>query len=258
MPSHLRILGCSGGIGKDLRTTSLLLDDDILIDAGTGVGDLSLDEMAKIDTIFLTHSHLDHIVSVPLLIDSVGARRDKPIRVFGLSTTIEALQQHIFNNVIWPDFSKIPSVDRPFLKLYTLNVGEVIAVDTRQITVLPASHSVAAVGYAITAGQSTVAFSGDSGPCPAFWDAIQTMAGLKHLIVETSFTDKDHVLADLSSHYCPISLSQTFQPIDPAVQLWISHLKPGQAEQIMSELNHSERLAKKAPKPLIAGQVLVF
>ena len=218
MPSHLRILGCSGGIGKDLRTTSLLLDDDILIDAGTGVGDLSLDEMAKIDTIFLTHSHLDHIVSVPLLIDSVGARRDKPIRVFGLSTTIEALQQHIFNNVIWPDFSKIPSVDRPFLKLYTLNVGEVIAVDTRQIT----------------------------------------MAGLKHLIVETSFTDKDHVLADLSSHYCPISLSQTFQPIDPAVQLWISHLKPGQAEQIMSELNHSERLAKKAPKPLIAGQVLVF
>jgi len=258
MPSHLRILGCSGGIGKNLRTTSMLLDDDVLIDAGTGVGDLSLDEMVKIDTIFLTHSHLDHIVSVPLLIDSVGARRDKPIRVFGLPATIEALQQHIFNNVIWPDFSRIPSVDQPFLKLCTLNLGDVITVGTRQITVLPASHSVAAVGYAITTEKSTLAFTGDSGPCPAFWDATRTLVGLKHLIIETSFTDKDHVLAELSSHYCPISLSQSFQPIDPAVQLWISHLKPGQAEQIMSELNHSERLARKAPKALFAGQVLVF
>jgi len=258
MASHLRILGCSGGIGKNLRTTSLLLDDDVLIDAGTGVGDLSLDEMAKIDTIFLTHSHLDHIVSVPLLIDSVGARRDKPVRVLGLTATIEALKQHIFNNVIWPDFSKIPSVDRPFLKLGTLNLGDVITVGARQITVLPASHSVAAVGYAITTEQSTLAFTGDSGPCSAFWDALGTLPGLKHLIVETSFTDKDHVLAELSSHYCPISLSQSFQPLEPAVQLWISHLKPGQAEQIMAELNHTERLAKTTPKALVAGQVLVF
>ena len=33
---RLRVLGCSGGIGgRHLRTTSYLLDSDILIDAGT-------------------------------------------------------------------------------------------------------------------------------------------------------------------------------------------------------------------------------
>ena len=42
----LRVLGCSGGIGgRHLRTTSLLVDNDILIDAGTGVGDVSLAEL---------------------------------------------------------------------------------------------------------------------------------------------------------------------------------------------------------------------
>jgi len=67
MDSELRILGCSGGFGAGLRTTSFLWDADTLIDAGTGVGDLSLEELLKIDQIFLTHSHLDHIVSIPFL-----------------------------------------------------------------------------------------------------------------------------------------------------------------------------------------------
>ena len=58
---QIRILGCSGGVSANLRTTSLLVDGDVLIDAGTGVGDLSLEEMSRIQHVFLTHSHLDHI-----------------------------------------------------------------------------------------------------------------------------------------------------------------------------------------------------
>ena len=115
MSSQLQILGCSGGIGGDLRTTSLLLDDDILIDAGTGVCDLSLDAMAKIDWVFLTHSHLDHILSLPLLLDSVGAKRSKPVHVYGLPETVATLKQHIFNGKIWPDFSVIPTAEKPFM-----------------------------------------------------------------------------------------------------------------------------------------------
>ena len=43
----LRVLGCSGGIGARARTTSFLVDEDILIDAGTGVEDLSVDDIAQ-------------------------------------------------------------------------------------------------------------------------------------------------------------------------------------------------------------------
>ncbi|HVJ12663.1 MAG TPA: MBL fold metallo-hydrolase, partial [Burkholderiales bacterium] len=86
----LRVLGCSGGIGgRHLRTTSFLLDGDILIDAGTGVGDLTLAELSQIDHIFVTHSHLDHVASIPFLVDTVGGMRSKPLTVYTTQPTIE-------------------------------------------------------------------------------------------------------------------------------------------------------------------------
>jgi ribonuclease BN (tRNA processing enzyme) len=122
----------------------------------------------------------------------------------------------------------------------------------------PASHSVPAVGYALTVGESTIAFTGDSGPCPDFWQAIRTMPKLKHVLIETSFTDQDRFLADLSRHYCPASLAESMQPIDADIQIWISHLKPGQGELIMYELQANSHLAHLKPHPLIAGQILSF
>ncbi|RZI64386.1 MAG: MBL fold metallo-hydrolase, partial [Variovorax sp.] len=104
---QVRVLGCSGAIAKDCRTTSFLIDGDLLVDAGTGVGDLTLDEMAGIDDVLLTHSHLDHIAALPLMIDAVASRRSQPLRVHALRATIEALRAHVFNNVIWPDFASI-------------------------------------------------------------------------------------------------------------------------------------------------------
>ncbi|MBL2595817.1 MBL fold metallo-hydrolase, partial [Klebsiella pneumoniae] len=64
---QIRVLGCSGAIAKDCRTTSFLVGNRILIDAGTVVGDLTLEEMGRIDHVLLTHSHLDHIAALPLM-----------------------------------------------------------------------------------------------------------------------------------------------------------------------------------------------
>ena len=114
---RLRVLGCSGGIGgRHLRTTSMLLDQDILIDAGTGVGDLTLAELTPIDHVFLTHSHLDHVASIPFMVDTVGQMRDKPVTVYAIPATLEILKNHLFNWSIWPDFTQIPSAEAPFLR----------------------------------------------------------------------------------------------------------------------------------------------
>ena len=93
----LKVLGCSGGIGGNLHTTSLLLDHDVLIDAGTGVSELSLTELAMIDHIFVTHSHLDHIACIPFMLDTVGFMRDGPLTVYASEETLGILRQHIFN-----------------------------------------------------------------------------------------------------------------------------------------------------------------
>jgi GNAT superfamily N-acetyltransferase len=124
MSSTLRVLGCSGGISAELRTTSFLLDQDVLIDAGTGVGDLTLDELKNIHQVFVTHSHLDHICSIPFMADAVGAARlaskSPPLQIYGIPETLDALKKHLFNDVIWPDFSVLPTKDHPTIMFHDL------------------------------------------------------------------------------------------------------------------------------------------
>lgn len=237
MSSTLRILGCSGGFGAGLRTTSFLLDRDVLIDAGTGVGDLPINELSLIDHIFLTHSHLDHIVSIAFLADAVGAKREKPIMVYGLQATLDALQKKIFANDIWPDFTRIPSPEAPFLRLQAITPGETIAIGGKTIKAIAVNHVLDAVGYLI--GSDTkgyLAFSGDTTTCPSFWQELNAVEGLKHVIVETSFPDSQIELARLSKHYCPRLLAEDLKNFRPDIPIRISHTKPGESSLVIDEI----------------------
>src|SRR5450830_251463 len=127
----IRVLGCSGAIARGCHTTSFLVGDSVLIDAGTGVGQLTLEEMARVDDVLLTHSHLDHIAALPLMIDAVASSRARPLRVHALRATIEALRSHVFNNVIWPDFASIPSRESPFVSFHDIAIGQTLQLGTR-------------------------------------------------------------------------------------------------------------------------------
>jgi len=163
MPAmKLRILGCSGGIGGNLRATTMLLNSDVLIDAGTGVGDLSIDELAAIDHVFLTHAHLDHVTSLPFLFDTVGWMRSKPLVVHATEPTLEILRQHLFNWKLWPDFTKIPDAQAPYLRFQAIALGETITVSGQKLTQLPANHVVPAAGFQIDSGRSSLVFTGDT------------------------------------------------------------------------------------------------
>ena len=267
MTCNLHILGCSGGIGADLRTTSFLLDHDVLIDAGTGVNDLSLDQLRKIDSVFLTHSHLDHICSIPFMLDAVGATRSKPLMVYGIPETIDALKCHIFNDIIWPDFTKIPTEAQPFLKFRPINVGETISIPTpqnqdRSIYALPVAHSIPAIGYGIESGDSMLVFSGDTGPSEAFWLCVNQLKNLKHLLIETSFTDSEEVLAKLSGHLSPKLLARELANlISSNAKIWVSHLKPDGGKSIVEEIAQSTMLdqaIKKRISELSRNQIITF
>lgn len=251
-----RVLGCSGGIGGALRTTSFLLDDDVLIDAGTGVCSLTLEEMCRIDTIFLTHSHLDHIASIPLLVDSVGYLRKKPITVYGIAETIAALGRHIFNSVIWPDFTVIPSPESPYLRYETLVLGETVEVGGRKITSLPANHTVPAVGYHLDSGAGSLVFSGDTTTNDALWDAVNRIRNLKYLIVETAFSNSELDLAILSKHLCPSLLGEELKKFKGGGPIYITHLKPGELGLIMQEVE--QYAGSVMPEMLLNDQVFEF
>ena len=132
----VKVLGCSGGVNHNVATTSFLIDEDILIDAGTGVCTMPLEKMRRIRHIFITHSHLDHIAAIPLLADTLFDELiGKPIVVHALPETIKALQEHVFNWIIWPDFTELPHKTDAVLKLEPMQAGSSIDIDGRNIII---------------------------------------------------------------------------------------------------------------------------
>lgn len=233
----VRVLGCSGAIAKDCRTTSFLLDADMLIDAGTGVGDLTLDEMRSIDHVFLTHSHLDHVAALPLMVDAIAAQRTTPLRIYALAGTIAALKAHVFNNVIWPDFSVIPSSSAPFIQFQEITCGEVLQINGKKIEALPAVHTVPAVGYAVSAGGPCWVFTGDTERNAAFWRRLNQL-DVAMLVIETAFSNREKDLARRSLHLSPNVLADELAFITEGKQfpIYITHTKPSETELIMAEI----------------------
>ena len=234
---RVRVLGCSGGIGgRHLRTTALLVDHDILIDGGTGVGDLSLAELAAIDHVFLTHSHLDHVACIPFMVDTVGDMRTRPLIVHGQAETLESLRAHIFNWSTWPDFAQIPSAESPYLGYETMELGQTLNMAGRKITALPANHTVPAVGYQLDSGFASLVFTGDTTIHDPLWRAINRIPNLRYLIVETAFSNRERELAAVSKHLCPSMLAQELAKLQHDPEIYITHLKPGQVEVTMQEI----------------------
>jgi len=251
------VLGCSGGIGgAQLRTTSILVDHDLLIDAGTGVADLPLADLALIDHVFLTHSHLDHIAALPLLIDSVSDLRSKPVTVHATAATIDILVRHVFNWSIWPDFNAIPNRERALMQYQSISIGQSVRLGTRTITALPAEHTVPAVGYQLDSGAGSLVFTGDTTSNAAFWPIVNAIANLRYLLIETAFPDEEKVLAEVSKHLCPSMLASELRRLRLAPEIYISHLKPGQIELTMSEIEAA--VSEFEPRMLRRGQVFEF
>jgi ribonuclease BN (tRNA processing enzyme) len=244
----VRVLGCSGAIARDCRTTSFLIDGDVLVDAGTGVGDLTLEEMKGVGHVLLTHSHLDHVAALPLMVDAIASSLTRPIRVYALAGTISALQAHVFNNVIWPDFSRIPSPESPFISFHELRPGETLEITGKRIEVLPAVHTVPSCGYAVSSGKGYWIFTGDTERNPAFWRRVNNM-DVAALVIETAFSNRERDLARRSLHLSPNVLAEELDCIDKAKRfpIYIMHTKPAETELIMAEIQKFDQTQPFGP-----------
>jgi len=252
----LRTLGCSGGIGGNLRTTSFLLDRDVLIDAGTGAGELSLTELSMIDHIFVTHSHLDHIACIPFIVDSVGFMRDRPLTIYTTEETLDILRKHMFNWKIWPDFTRIPNAQKPFMRYQSIELGETVVLNDRKITAIPANHVVPAVGYHLDSGKASLVFSGDTTTNDALWDIVNKIDNLRYLIIETAFSNGEKELAVLSKHLCPDMLADELKKFRRDAEIFITHLKPGEMELTMQEIESC--VHDRRPTMLLNNQQFEF
>ena len=186
---QLRILGCSGGIGGNLRTTSMLLDHDVLIDAGTGVGDLTLTELKQIDHIFVTHSHLDHIACIPFLVDTVGGMRDGAYDRTCDARDLGHPQSPPLQLEDLAGFRGDSQREAPYLRYERFRVGSHQPAAGARSRAVPANHVVPAVGFHLDSGEGSLVFTGDTTTNDALWEVVNRIENLRYLIIETAFSE---------------------------------------------------------------------
>jgi ribonuclease BN (tRNA processing enzyme) len=232
---RLNVLGCSGGIGAGLRTTSFLVDDEILIDAGTGVGDLSLTAMGNIKHVFVTHSHLDHIASIPKIVDTLFSDLCEPLPIYAQPDTIRALQSHIFNWTIWPDFAVLPCKEHPVMKYVPMKPGQPVTIGSKTLEMIRVNHVVPGVAYYVSTESGSFCFSGDTTTNDNLWQRLNEKDRLDVLLVECGFANRDRELAGLAKHYCPELLAADLRKLKHRPKVGISHLKPGEEDLIFEE-----------------------
>lgn len=234
----LTVLGCHGGELPRCRSTCFLVDGQLAIDAGSLTSTLSLEQLVKVDNILLTHSHFDHVKDLPLMSDLIIGRRDKPVTIYSSQECTRTLKRNMFNNVLWPDFTRIKSEKRvPVLKLKPFKAGATFKIGKYTVKSIPVTHPVESCGFVLSDGQTTMAISGDTGPTDKLWQVLNKTSGLKALLLETSFPNKLQGLADISGHLTPQTLEQELKKFDRngcAVLLY--HLKPAFVSQLKDEL----------------------
>ena len=233
----IRVLGCSGGEQPGRRLTAFLINGHVLLDAGAATGALSLDEQARLRAVLLSHSHLDHVVGLAFLGDNLAVKnRTAPISVFSIPPVLEVLREHFFNNLLWPDFTALPSRAQPVFQLSPLQEGAETEIEGLMVTAVSVDHTLPAVGYLIRDRSGAVLYSGDTGPTEKLWSLARGCKDLKAVIVETSFPDRLESLARQSGHLTPGMLKQELAKLSREVPVFITHLKPPFLAEIRKEI----------------------
>jgi cAMP phosphodiesterase len=233
----LQVLGCHGGELPSCRTTCFLVDEVLALDAGALTSTLTLDQLCKVYHILVGHSHFDHIKDLPLLADLVIGRRDAPVTIHASRECAKALRDYMFNNALWPDFTRIPTRKDPVLRIKPFRAGSRFQVGRYSVQSIPVHHPVESCGFVVSDGQTSMAMSGDTGPTDKLWKVLNGVKDLKVLLLETSFPNALQELADLSGHLTPHTLQgelAKFQRNGTDVLLY--HLKPAFVSQLKREL----------------------
>jgi cAMP phosphodiesterase len=237
---EIRVLGCHGSQLPGYKTTCFLLNGRILLDGGTITSVLTAEEQLNIEYVFVTHAHLDHISDIMFLADNLCyLQRERPLVVLSTPHIIATLRHYLFNGVIWPDFSVIPSAENPIIKFEAILPEETVSTAGLDITAIKVSHSVETVGYVIEADEGTVIFMGDTGPTDEIWRIARKKKKRLHAVfIETSLPNGMQPLADMTGHLTPASLEQELVKLgDLHVPIYLYHMKAHLHEVIRAELS---------------------
>jgi ribonuclease BN (tRNA processing enzyme) len=241
--------------GRGYFLSSYVIDDVVAIDAGgLGlIGDLSA--QFAIQDIFLTHSHMDHLASLPIFLETVFQSSQRSVTLHAGESTLETLRRDLFNDRLWPDFIGMSEQGTPFVKVEVLHAGRTVEVEGLRLTPIAVDHVIPTLGFLVEAPGVTVAIPSDTGPTENFWLAAAAAANLKAVFLEASFPDAMTDLAIVSKHLTPAMFAAEARKIGRRVPFIAVHIKPRFYDQVVAELNRLERTNVRIGKP---GTIYMF
>lgn len=260
----VRVLGCHGSAQMvhgakgpiQCGTCGFLVNDQVLVDAGTIGSRLFLDEQRRIRVVLLTHLHFDHIRELPTLADNLVGDIDAPVVIAAIPEVLDGLRTHIFNGTVYPDFFQLPDPARPVFVPHELQAGREDLFCGLGVTPIRVNHVVPTVGFLLREGAQTVLYSGDTYQTDRLWHAAKDATGLRAAFIESSFPNELGELARLTKHLTPALLAEEFAKLArPELPVYAYHLKPRFREQIRQELG---QLGIRHLTALEEGQTLVL
>jgi cAMP phosphodiesterase len=226
------------GSTYECRTCGFLVNETCMVDAGSVSAGLLEAEQGKIRHVLLSHTHFDHIKGLPLLADNlVGRVQNGPVKIRALSEVLDGLRRHIFNDVVFPDFTRLPTVDSAPLAYQAFDEEKTFTFDNLEVTAVRVNHIVPTAGFIVRQGNSAFLYSGDTSETQRIWEVAAKEPRLKAAFIETSFPNDLRDLAKVSGHLTPDMLAREFVKLGrPDLPVYIYHIKPSYRHVIVAEL----------------------
>ncbi len=238
---EIEVLGCYGGVDIKHNPVTFLLDGRYLLDGGSVVKELSLERQQKIQGVFITHCHLDHIKDLCFLADNLVLLGKGPVNVYGLGEVLDMLKRYVMNNKIWPDFFEIKSKKgNSILNLMAVSAGLKLSLNrTYTVELVKTSHSCESSGYIIGKNNKHIVYTGDTGPTEKLWERVNEIPTVKAVFIEISFPNRLRDLAITTGHLTPELFLAELKKIKNAekIKFYIFHMKPPLLEEIKKEIN---------------------
>jgi ribonuclease BN (tRNA processing enzyme) len=233
---RIQVLGGHGGLAKGHSTTSFLIDDTFLIDAGAVASTLAVSEQAKIQNIIISHSHLDHIKDLAFICDNCFGMKTEPFHVYTHETVKQIIMKHLFNETIWPDFTRLPSPSKPTIEFKAVNPEEKFKVGDFLVRGVKVKHPNDAMGFIIEKSDIAVLFTLDTAATNRIWEIAKEYKNIKAIFTEVSFPNSLQDVAIASDHHTPQSLKIEISKMPKEIPIILTHLKPNFRSVIMREI----------------------
>ena len=216
--------------------TTFLVDDVLAVDAGSLGLVGSTEAQARVKDVFLSHTHIDHIASLPIFVENVFQDGERCPTIHATEAVLDSLRRDVFNGRLWPDFLAMSTPEQPFLRLDAIRPGAPVQVGSLRVTAVEVDHLVPTVGFVVEGESASVVIAGDTGPTESLWEAAHAAPNLKAVFLEAAFPDEMTWLADASRHLTPSLLAAEVAKMPKGVPVYAVHLKPKYRDRIGAEL----------------------